>query len=123
MIVMERTYESADSTIDSQIADLKYSGADVLFNVSTAKFAAQSIRRAYDIGWKPLHILNSVSTSVSAVLKPAGLEKSVGIISAVYVKDPTDPQFVNDQAVRDWVDWMERYYPEGDPTNIVNVGA
>jgi branched-chain amino acid transport system substrate-binding protein len=123
MIVKERTYESADPTIDSQIVDLKYSGADVFFNVSTAKFAAQSIRRAYDIGWKPLHLLNSVSTSVSAVLKPAGLSKSAGIISAVYAKDPTDPQFVNDQAVHDWVGWMERYYPEGDPTNIVNVGA
>jgi branched-chain amino acid transport system substrate-binding protein len=123
MIVAQRAYEVSDPTIDSQMVDLKYSGADVLFNVSTAKFAAQSIRKMHDMDWKPLHVLNSISTSVSSVLAPAGLDKSIGIVSASYVKDPTDPQFADDPAVRDWLDWMRQYFPEGDPTNINNVGA
>ena len=78
MIVKAVTYDSTDPTIDSQIITLQASGADIFFDVTTAKFAAQAIRKAYDIGWHPMHLLNSISTSVSSVLEPAGLEKSVG---------------------------------------------
>jgi len=82
MIVAEASYEVTDPTIDSQIVTLKASGADTFFNVTTPKFAAQAIRKVYDMGWRPLHIFNQVSASVGAVLMPAGLEKSVGLITA-----------------------------------------
>ena len=91
MIVKELTYQVSDPTINSQIVALKASGADVCFDVTTAKFAAQAIRKIDEIGWKPLHFLNSISSSVATVLTPAGLDKSVGIVSAAYSKDPTDP--------------------------------
>ena len=91
MIVAEESYEVTDPTIDSQIVNLKASGADTFFNVTIPKFAAQAIRKSYDIGWQPVHLLNSVSASVSSVLKPAGFEKSEGIITTVYLMDPTDP--------------------------------
>jgi branched-chain amino acid transport system substrate-binding protein len=115
MIAKEATYEGTDPTIDSQIIDLKSTGADVFFDVATAKFAAQAIRKSYDIGWKPLHLLNSISTAVSTVLAPAGLEKSVGIVSATYAKDPTDPKYQNDPAVRDWLAWMANTTPRVIP--------
>ncbi len=121
MIVKEATYQVTDPTVDSQIVTLKASGADVFFDVTTAKFAAQAIRKSYDIDWRPLHFLNSISAAVGAVLEPAGLEKSIGVVSAVYSKDPSDPQFIDDPGVRDWLAWMRRYYPDGDPTNIANV--
>src|SRR5438128_6269045 len=90
MIVAEESYEVSEPTIDTHIVKLKASNADVLFNVSGAKFAAQTIKKMGEIGWKPMHILNSVSTSIGAVIKPAGLEASQGVISAAYVMDPTD---------------------------------
>jgi ABC-type branched-subunit amino acid transport system substrate-binding protein len=123
MIVKEVTYEATDPTIDSQIVTLQSSGADVLFDVTTGKFAAQAIRKAHDIGWRPLHLLNSISTSVSAVLAPAGLDKAEGIVSLAYVKDPTDPQFRDDPDVVAWMAWMARYYPEGDRSDANNVNA
>ena len=123
MIVKEVTYEGTDPTIDSQIVTLQSSGADVFFDVTTAKFAAQAIRKTYDIGWRPVHLLISTSTTVSSVLEPAGLDKSVGIISTTYAKDPTDPKFREDPAVRDWLAWMSKYYPDGDRANVSNAGA
>jgi branched-chain amino acid transport system substrate-binding protein len=123
MIVKEVTYEATDPTIESQIVTLQSSGADVLFDVTTGKFAAQAIRKAHDIGWRPLHLLNSISTSVSAVLAPAGLDKAEGIVSLAYVKDPTDPQFRDDPDVVAWMAWMARYYPEGDRSDANNVNA
>ena len=96
MIVAEASYEVTDPTVDSQIVQLQGSGAERFFNITTPKFAAQAIRKAYDIGWKPLHYLNNVSASVGSVLTPAGLDKSVGLISTQYLKDPTDPQWAND---------------------------
>ena len=96
MIVAEATYEVSDPTVNSQIVTLQASGADVFYDVSGAKFAAQAIRKVYDIGWKPVHFLNSVSSSVAAVLKPAGLDKSTGIISVVALKDPNDPRWHDD---------------------------
>jgi len=114
MIVAEATYEVTDTTVDSQIVSLQASGADTFYDVTTPKFAAQAIRRVYDIGWKPLHILNNVSLSVGSVLTPAGLEKSVGLISAGYLKDPVDPQWKNDPGFKEYIAWFNKYYPEGD---------
>jgi branched-chain amino acid transport system substrate-binding protein len=121
MIVAEVSYEVADPTVDSQIVQLQASGADVFFNITTPKFAAQAIRKAYDIGWKPLHFLNNVSTQVGSVLKPAGLEKSVGLISTAYLKDPTDTQWANDAAIKKWEAFMKKYYPEGSLIDNSNV--
>jgi len=112
-IVMRQTYEVTDATIDSQIVNLKNSGANVFFNITTPKFAAQAIKKANDIGWKPLHFLNNVSSSLGTVLKPAGLEASKGLITALYMKEITDPQWKNDKGFQEWVVWMKKYYPEG----------
>ena len=113
MIVMEQTYEVTDPTIDSQIVNLKNSGANVFFNVTIPKFAVQAIKKAHDIGWKPAHFLNNVSSSLATVLKPAGLEASKGLITALYMKEITDPQWKSDKGFQDWVAFMKRYYPEG----------
>jgi ABC-type branched-subunit amino acid transport system substrate-binding protein len=113
MIVLEQTYEVTDPTIDSQIVNLKNSGANVFFNVTIPKFAVQAIKKAHDIGWKPAHFLNNVSSSLATVLKPAGLEASRGLITALYMKEITDPQWKNDKGYQDWVAWMKKYYPEG----------
>jgi branched-chain amino acid transport system substrate-binding protein len=123
MIVAELTYEVTDPTVDSQIVTLKGSGADTFFNVTTPKFAAQAIRKAHDIGWKPLHVINNVSASVGSVLTPAGLEKSVGLITAVYVKDPADPQWKDDAGMKEYVAWLRKYYPEGDVKDVFNVSG
>ena len=121
LIVAEASYEVTDPTVDSQIVALKASGADVLFNITTPKFAAQAIRKVHDIGWRPLHFLNVVSTSVAAVLQPAGLDKSVGLVSVAYFKDPTDPGWKDDKAVQDYFAFMKKYYPDGDPADAFNV--
>ena len=123
MIIAEASYEVTDPTVDSQIISLKASGADTLVNVSTAKFSAQAIRQVYDIGWRPLHILNNVSSSVGAVLNPAGLEKSVGLITAISLKDPSDPQWKDFHDVQEYISWMEEYYPEGNLDDINNVAG
>ena len=121
MIVAEVSYEVTDPTVDSQIVQLKGSGANVFFNVTTPKFAAQAIRKAYDIDWKPLHYLNQVSSSVGSVLTPAGLEKSVGVISTQYLKDPTDKSWENDPAMKEWAVFMKKYYPDGNMADQFNV--
>ena len=113
MVVKEVSYEVSDPTVDSQIVQLQSSGANVFFNVTTPKFAAQAIRKAYDIGWKPVHYINNVSVSLKTVLEPAGLDKSVGILSSGYLKDQTDPQWANDPAIKQWEAFMKKYYPEG----------
>jgi branched-chain amino acid transport system substrate-binding protein len=120
-IVAEQPYETTDPTIDSQIINLKASGADVFFNVTTPKFAAQAIKKAAEVEWKPLHLLNNVSASVASVLKPAGFENSQGILSTAYYKDPTDPTWKNDPAYQEWLAFMEKYYPDGDRTNNFTV--
>ena len=121
MIVAVASYESTDPNVDSQIVTLQASGAEVFFNVSSPKFAAQAIRKAYDIGWKPRQYLTSGSSSVAAVLQPAGLEKSRGIISAGYIKDPTDIQWHDDQSYKDWLGWMRKYNPDADIADRFNV--
>ena len=120
-VVAEMPYEVSDPTVDSQIVTLKASGADVLYNVATPKFAAQAIRKAAEIGWKPVHLLNRISNSVGAVLKPAGFENATGILSAAYYKDPTDPAWKDDPALKDWLAFMDKYYPDGDKTSVYAV--
>ncbi|MCW5751617.1 MAG: ABC transporter substrate-binding protein [Alphaproteobacteria bacterium] len=121
LIVSEVSYEVTDPTVDSQVVTMKGSGADTFFNITTPKFAAQAIKKAAEIGWKPTHFLNNVSASVASVLRPAGLENSKDIITAAYLKDPTDKQWENDQGYKDWLAWMKKYYPEGDLANSFNV--
>jgi branched-chain amino acid transport system substrate-binding protein len=123
MIIARASYETSDPTIDSQIVQLQGSGASVFFNITTPKFAAQAIGKAYDIGWKPVQYLNSVSGSIGSVLKPAGLEKSVGIISAQYLKDPQDPDWKNDKGMNEWRAFMAKYYPDGNTTDVFNVSG
>ncbi|MBI3527964.1 MAG: ABC transporter substrate-binding protein [Betaproteobacteria bacterium] len=123
MIVAEASYESTDPSVDSQIATLKGAGADTFFSFASPKFAAQAIRKAYDIDWKPLLFIPYSATSVTAVLQPAGLQKSVGVISSAYVKDPTDPQWKTDAATKEWLAWIKSYYPDGDVAEIYNVYA
>src|SRR5471032_286534 len=123
MIVAKASYETSDPTVDSQIVQLQGSGANVFFNITTPKFAAQAIRKAYDIGWKPVQYLNNVSSSIGLVLIPAGLEKSVGIISTVYLKDHLDPAWKDDKGLNDWRAFMAKYYPEGDLKDGGNVSG
>ncbi len=123
MIVAEQSYEVTDPTVDSQIISLKSSGADIFFNITTPKFAAQAIRKAADLDWHPLHFLNNVSNSVGSVLAPAGLDKAMGLITALYQKDPTDPQWQDSPEYLAWVDWMEQYNPGADQTDQFNVYA
>jgi branched-chain amino acid transport system substrate-binding protein len=123
LIVLEQTYEVTDPTIDSQIVNLKNSGANVFFNVTIPKFAVQAIKKAHDIGWKPAHFLNNVSSSLATVLKPAGLEASKGLITALYMKEITDPQWKNDKGYQDWVAWMKKYYPDGALDDQANAYA
>jgi branched-chain amino acid transport system substrate-binding protein len=116
-IVQVATYEVADPTVDSQIIALKNSGANAFFNITTPKFAAQAIKKAHEIGWKPAHYLNNVSTSVGSVMKPAGFEASQESLTAAYIKDTTDPQFQNDADMAAWRAFMDKYYPQGDKTS------
>ena len=121
MIVSELPYEVADPTVDSQIVTLKSKGADIFFNVATPKFAAQAIRKAAEIGWQPVHLLNNVSNSVGSVLKPAGLDASKGILSTGYIKDSTDPTWKDDAGMKEWIAFMDKYFPEGDKTSSFTV--
>ena len=109
MIVATQSYETTDPTVDLQVVALQGSGADVLLTVAIPKFAAQAIRKVYDIGWKPTHFLTSVSNSVGTVMKSAGLEKGVGIISAAFAKDPTDPQWEGTTEYKEWLAFMKKY--------------
>ena len=121
MIVMAASYEVSDPSIDSQIVSLKGSGADVLVDITTPKFAALAIRKVHDIGWKPVHYLNNVSLSIGAVLTPAGLDKSVGLITVAYLKDATDAQWENDPAMNEYRAFLKKYYPEANPADSSNV--
>ena len=121
MIVKVASYEVTDPTVDSQMAQLQASGADTFFNITTPKFAAQAIRKAWDSGWKPAHYLNNVSAAIGSVLKPAGLDKSVGLLTTAYIKDPDDAEWKNDKAILDWVAFMKKYYPEGNLHDASNV--
>ena len=123
MIVAELPYEPTDPTVDRQIVTLKTMGADIFFNEASPKFAAQAIKRAAEIGWKPVQFLASISNSVGSVLKPAGLEASKGILSTNYLKDATDPTWKDDPALKEWAAFMDKYFPEGDKTSTFSVYA
>ena len=123
MIVAQSTYEVTDPTIDSQLIRLMASGADTFFNITTPKFAAQAIRKAFEIGWRPQQYLNSVSNAVASVMLPAGAEASTGIVSSNYIKDPTDPQWAGSAEHDAWLDWMRRWHPGGDVRDSFNVYA
>jgi branched-chain amino acid transport system substrate-binding protein len=120
-IVKQVTFEVTDPTVDSQVIQLKDSGANVFFNISTPKAAAQAIRKAADIGWKPVQYLNNVSASVGSVMKPAGLENSQGIITAQYLKDPTDKQWENADDFKAWVAWMDKWMPGANKADANHV--
>jgi len=117
MIVAEESYETTEPTIDNHVVKLKASGANVFFDVTTPKFAAQAIKKAAEIDWKALHILNNVSANVGSVMKPAGFEASQGILSANYLKDPADPQWDKDAGNKEFLDFLAKDFPEGDKTN------
>jgi len=120
MIVSEATYEVSDPTVDSQMVKLKGSGADLFFNVSTPKFAAQSMKKAAELGWKPVHLLNINSTPVASVMIPAGPENSKGTISVNYGKDPLDPQWTNDEGMKKYKAFMAKYAADMDPNNTLS---
>ena len=115
------SHEVTDATVDSQILSLQAAGCDVLLTATTPKFAAQTIRRVHDIGWRPLHYLTNVSISAGTVMNPAGAEKGIGIITSAYLKDPTDPAWREDGGMRDWRAFMARWFPEGDLLDASNV--
>ncbi|MDE2377706.1 ABC transporter substrate-binding protein [Bradyrhizobium sp.] len=117
MIVAEDSYETTEPTIDSHILKLKASGADVLFDASIPKFAAQAIKKIAEIEWKPTHFLNNVSSSIGATIKPAGMEASQGIISSAYLKDPTDPQWKDAADIKAWNAFLDKYDPEANRTD------
>jgi branched-chain amino acid transport system substrate-binding protein len=121
MIVAEIPYDPAEPTVDSQVVTLKTSGADIFFDEASPKFAAQAIRKAAEIGWKPTLFLASISNSVGSVLKPAGLENSKGLLSSNYIKDPTDPTWKDDPAIKEWAAFMDKYLPDGDKTSTFSV--
>jgi branched-chain amino acid transport system substrate-binding protein len=120
MIVAEASYEVSDPTIDSQILKIKDAGADLFFSASTPKQAAQAIKKIAELGWHPVHILDINATSVGAVMKPAGLEASKGVISVNYGKDPLDPTWKDDAGMKRYFEFMAKYYPDGDKDSNFN---
>jgi branched-chain amino acid transport system substrate-binding protein len=123
LIVKQLSYEATDPTIDSQIVTLQSSGADTFYNVSSPKFATQAIRKTAALGWKPLHFLAYGSQSISTVLEPAGLSNATGIISAAFAKDPSDPRWKDDPNTSRFLQWLEKYYPNGSPSDIFVVSG
>jgi ABC-type branched-subunit amino acid transport system substrate-binding protein len=114
MIVAEATHELFDPSVDSQIIQLKGSGADTLFMFTIPKFGTQTIRRVYELGWRPLHFTGYPAASIGATLAPAGLDKAVGLITAYFGKDPLDPEYANDADVKEFVEWMQTYIKGAD---------
>jgi branched-chain amino acid transport system substrate-binding protein len=121
MVVGEVSYELTDPTIDSQIVKLKSAGADLVFDASTPKFAAQAIKKIADLDWKPVHIIDINAVSVGAVLKPAGLDNSKGVISVNYMKDALDPTWKDDAGMKKYFAFMAKYYPDGDKDSLFNT--
>jgi branched-chain amino acid transport system substrate-binding protein len=117
MIVSAQTYNTSDPTVDSQVVSLKAAGADVFLIFAVPKFAAQAIRKAYDIDWHPQEFVSSVGSSIAGAIRPAGFEAAKGIISAAYQKDPADPQWHDDPAMKAWHVWMDKYNPHVDKSD------
>ena len=123
IVTKNLSYETTDATIDSQIAELQGSGANVLLVSAIPKFAAQSIRKVYDLQWKPMFFMTNVAISVGTVIQPAGPEKAVGLISTQYLKDPTDAAWNDDAGIKTWRAFMAKYNPSGDTTDSATVFA
>ena len=121
MIVKEVTYEVSDATVEAQIVALKASGADTLFTMATPKFGAQAIRKVAELGWKPLNYVVSVSSSITGALEPAGLQNSVGLLTALAAKTPTDPRWKDSEDVRQFIQFMKEWYPKGDIGDGSNI--
>jgi branched-chain amino acid transport system substrate-binding protein len=121
MVIKTVTYETTDPTIDSQVVSLQSAGADVLLTAATPKWAAQTIRKIADLNWKPLHFMTNVSVSVGSVITPAGPEKAVGMITAAYQKDNTDPQWATDPGMAQWRGFMKQYQPDADLSDNNNT--
>ena len=122
-VVKHVTYEITDPTVDSQIIQLKDSGANAFFNIATPKFAAQAMRKAADLDWKPAHYVNNVSASVGTVMKPAGFDNVQGIITAAYVMDPTDPTWNDHSDMKEFKAWMAKYHPAAHLADLGNVNG
>ena len=120
-IIAEESYETSEPTIDTHIVKLKASGADTLVNISSPKFAAQAIKKIAEVGWNPLHIISNVSASIGSVIKPAGFENAQGLISASYLKDPSDPQWDNDPGMKEFQAFLSKYYPEGNKRDVLLI--
>jgi branched-chain amino acid transport system substrate-binding protein len=114
MIIAEAPYEVADPTVDSQIVKMKVAGVDIFVDATSPKFAAQAIKKVAELGWKPVHILVNASASIGGVLKPAGLENSIGILSTAAQKDATNPSWKDDPGFTAWNEFMDKYYPDGN---------
>ena len=123
MIVGEDAYDLSETTIDSHVVKMKSLNADVFVDITGPKFAAQAIRKAAEIGWKPLHFLNLVSASIGAVIKPAGFENAQGIISVAYLMDPLDPQWKNDPGMKAFDEFLAKDFPEGNRADSLIVGG
>ena len=121
MIKVRDSYETTDATVDSQIVDMQAAGCDLLFTVAIPKFGAMAIRKVGEIGWKPLHLLNGIASSVGVTLRPAGLDYAKGIITSNSFKDATDPEWQNDAGYKEWVPFMDKYYPNGDKSDSQTV--
>jgi ABC-type branched-subunit amino acid transport system substrate-binding protein len=111
LIIAEESYETSEPSVDSHIVKLKGTGADVFVNISTPKFAAQTIKKMAELEWKPMHLMTDVSISIGAVMKPAGLEASEGVLSAGYLKDASDPQWKNDEGMKKFMAFADKYMP------------
>jgi branched-chain amino acid transport system substrate-binding protein len=121
--VVTASYETTDPTVDSQVTQLQSSGADVLLVAAIPKFAAQSIKKVHDLNWKPMFLLSNVSISVGSVMNPAGPENGIGIISAAYLKDSSDPTWKNDAGMNEWRAFMNKYMPGADQTDGGYIAA
>ena len=121
MIVAQASYEVSDPTVDSQILKIKDAGADLFFSATTPKQAAQAIKKIYELGWHPVQIVDINATSVGAVMKPAGLDASKGVISVNYGKDPLDPTWKDDPGMKKYFEFMAKYYPDGDKDSNFNT--
>jgi branched-chain amino acid transport system substrate-binding protein len=123
LIAMEATYEVTDPTVDSQVIQLKNTGANVFFNITTPKFAAQAIKKAAEIGWKPTQYLVNVAASIGAAIKPAGFENAQGIITAQYLKDVTDPRWEGEADFKAWKEWMAKWNSTANPLEGANASG
>jgi branched-chain amino acid transport system substrate-binding protein len=121
MLVVKASYETTDTTVDSQIVDMKAKGCDTIVNTAIQKFAAQAIKKAAEIEWKPLHIVSDIGNSVAGTLKPAGFENCKGLVSDFWLKDPNDPTWKNDPSYKWWLGFMNQWYPNGDQKDLNNV--